>query len=355
VTIAASKVSTELLKWYDAHRRDLPWRAAPGEAADPYRVWLSEIMLQQTTVATVTPYYGNFLTRWPRVHDLARATLDDVLHAWQGLGYYSRARNLHKCAGEVVRLRNGRFPETEAELRKLPGIGPYTAAAIAAIAFGRKATPVDGNIERVMARLHAVATPLPAAKKELKALAEALTPNTRAGDFAQALMDLGATVCKPKAAGCAACPLTTLCKAAAEADPARYPVKAPKKPRPTRHGVVFWTERADGAVLLRRRPEQGLLGGMMEFPSTPWRDEPWRDGAWDAAQPVAGQWTPLAGSVVHTFTHFRLELSVVTGHLVAGHADDGAGVWCRPDGFHAHALPTVMKKVARHVAAGEAG
>ena len=341
-------ISKPLLAWYDRERRDLPWRAKPGETPDPYRVWLSEIMLQQTTVATVGPYYGYFLARWPTVGDLAAAGFDDVLHAWQGLGYYSRARNLHRCAREIADRLGGAFPDTEAALRKLPGIGPYTAAAVAAIAFGRKATPVDGNIERGMARLHAVDQPLPGAKKAIKALAEALTPDDRAGDFAQALMDLGATVCKPRGPACGACPLAQVCRAAAEGAPERYPVRPPKKARPTRHGVVFWAERGDGAVLLRRRPEDGLLGGMMEFPSTEWREQPWPEGAWADAAPLRADWAPVAGTVVHTFTHFRLELDIVRARV------DGPGggnqTWCRPDAFARQALPTVMKKVAAAVA-----
>ena len=349
MTKSAEKVSKFLLRWYDAERRDLPWRASPGETPDPYHVWLSEIMLQQTTVVTVMPYYGNFLARWPKLHDLAQASLDDVLHAWQGLGYYSRARNLHKCAVEIVRHHNGRFPDTEPALQKLPGIGPYTAAAIAAIAFDRKASPVDGNIERVIARLHGVETPLPGAKKELKVLAESHTPAKRAGDFAQALMDLGATVCKPKAANCAACPLPAHCKATGETDPTRYPLKAPKKQRPTRYGIVFWTVRTDGAVLLRRRPESGLLGGMMEFPSTPWRESPWpefgssSDNIADEA-PVPADWQHLDAKVVHVFTHFRLELDIVAARTDAG--GEANAVWCRPEDFSTLALPTVMKKVA---------
>jgi len=345
----SSNIPARLLAWYDVHRRDLPWRARPGVAADPYRVWLSEIMLQQTTVATVGPYYGNFLARWPGVGDLAAAALDDVLHAWQGLGYYSRARNLHKCARAIVDDHAGRFPDTEAELAKLPGIGPYTAAAIAAIAFGRRATPVDGNIERVVARLHAISEPLPGAKKTIKARAEALTPEERVGDYVQALMDLGATVCKPKQANCGACPLAADCRAGQSADPARYPVKAPKKPRPTRYGVVFWAERDDGAVLLRRRPENGLLGGMMEFPSTEWRDEPWNGAVPVDQAPLAADWSPLSGTVVHTFTHFRLELGVVAAR--AGNGGPRDHTWCRPGDFGSHALPTVMKKVAGLVAA----
>ena len=338
-------IANTLLAWYDIHRRILPWRAAYGESVDPYAVWLSEVMLQQTTVTTVTSYYDNFLIRWPQVGDLAAASLDDVLHAWQGLGYYSRARNLHKCAQVVCAEYGGRFPDTEIKLRSLPGIGRYTAAAIAAIAFGRKATPVDGNIERVMARLYAVAEPLPKSKPQIRAHAEALTPMQRAGDFAQALMDLGATVCKPRSADCGCCPLSDSCQAEREADPARYPIKAPKKVRPTRHGVVFWTVRSDGAVLVRRRSEKGLLGGMMEFPTTEWRESAWGDNSWSDWAPAAADWNALAQPVNHSFTHFRLELTVMLGAV-----DGGDGIWCHPDDFGDLALPTAMKKVAAAVA-----
>ncbi|MBT6093657.1 MAG: A/G-specific adenine glycosylase [Rhodospirillaceae bacterium] len=339
--------SARLLDWYDANARDLPWRAKPGETTDPYRVWLSEIMLQQTTVATVTSYFGNFVARWPTVHDLAAADLDDILHAWQGLGYYSRARNLHKCAGAVVAAHGGSFPASEGELVRLPGIGPYTAAAVAAIAFGHKATPVDGNIERVVARLFAVETPLPKAKPEIRRLAETLTPDHRAGDFAQAMMDLGATVCRPKAADCAVCPLVRDCKARALGEPARLPVKPPKKVRPTRHGVVYWLRRPDGAVLVRRRPEQGLLGGMIEFPSTPW-DEAVPDASdIEAHAPMDVEWRELSGDVEHVFTHFRLLLTVLGGQT----SEQGGNLrWCRPEDFGTLALPSAMKKVARHVA-----
>ena len=334
-----------LIAWYDVHRRVLPWRMTCGEAPDPYAVWLSEIMLQQTTVTTVRAYYGNFLAKWPQVGDLASASLDDVLHAWQGLGYYSRARNLHKCSQVVTAEYGGRFPDTELELLALPGVGPYTAAAIAAIAFGRKATPVDGNIERVMARLYAVAEPLPKSKPLIRKHAQALTPTGRAGDFAQALMDLGATLCKPKSVNCLVCPLSGFCLANRENDPTRYPLRAPKKARPTRYGVIFWAMRSDGAVLVRRRPETGLLGGMIEFPTTEWRELAWEDDAWRDWAPAPADWCPLAKPVIHGFTHFRLELTVVRSTV--GGVD---GKWCHPDDFSGLALPTVMKKVATAVA-----
>jgi A/G-specific adenine glycosylase len=341
-------VRRRLLRWYDRHRRRLPWRAEPGEAPDPYRVWLSEIMLQQTTVATVTAYFRRFVSRWPTVEALADADLDEVLHAWQGLGYYARARNLHRCARMVAGDMGGRFPDSEQALRRLPGIGAYTAAAIAAIAFGRKATPVDGNVERVVARLFTFAGPLPAGKQRLRGLAARLTPRRRAGDFAQAVMDLGATVCTAKAPACPACPLLADCRAGQAGRAVRYPVRAAKKPRLVRHGMAFWAVRDDGRVLLRRRPENGLLGGMMEIPSTVWRDKAWTAAEATREAPLAGEWRMLAGEVRHTFTHFQLKLSVLTAR-VGGRAPKGA-LWCRPGRLSDFALPTVMKKIADHAA-----
>ncbi len=345
VSVRESNLPALLLDWYDRHRRVLPWRAPPGTRPEPYRVWLSEIMLQQTTVATVGPYFRSFLARWPTVAALAAAPLDDVLHAWQGLGYYARARNLHKCAGVVADTHGGVFPDSEAALLKLPGVGPYTAAAIAAIAFDRPAAPVDGNFERVMARLYAVETPLPAAKPELRALAAALTPADRPGDYAQAVMDLGATVCVPRRPLCARCPWQAACAARARGIAAALPAKSPKKARPLRRGVAFWAVRADGAVLLRRRPEDGLLGGMMEVPSTPWRETVWPAEEALAHAPLAADWRPLAGAVAHGFTHFQLELDVLA---VDGIESDAAGVWCPVDDLGSQALPTLMKKVVRH-------
>jgi A/G-specific adenine glycosylase len=299
-------------------------------------------MLQQTTVATVGPYFGRFVERWPTVHALAGADLDDVLHAWQGLGYYARARNMHGCARQVSRDMAGVFPDDEDGLRALPGIGRYTAAAIAAIAFDRPATPVDGNIERVMSRLCRIETPLPAAKAEIGEAAQRLAPRRRAGDFAQALMDLGATVCMPRRADCLACPWNAPCLARAAGIQDTLPRKAPRPARPTRHGVVFWARRGDD-VLLRRRPERGLLGGMMEFPSTEWRERRWRARAARAA-PFAAEWRRLPGTVRHSFTHFHLELQIVAAETRA----DVDGVWWPLDRLAEQALPTVMKKVARH-------
>lgn len=323
----------------------LPWRAAPGERADPYHVWLSEIMLQQTTVATVKGYFDHFVARWPRVGDLAAAELDDVLHAWQGLGYYARARNLHKCARVVASDHGGRFPGTEAALLALPGVGPYTAAAIAAIAFDLPASPVDGNIERVTARLRRITEPLPGGKKAIQAAARDLTPDRRPGDFAQAMMDLGAMVCTPRAPKCGLCPWNDVCAARAAGDMAGLPARAPRKVKPTRHGVVFWIEDTKGRVLLRRRPEEGLLGGMMEVPSTDWRDDPWDLGDALSQPPVPARAWEAVGEVRHTFTHFHLRLTVARGRT-AGRIPNG-GTWVSLADFADQALPTLMKKVAK--------
>jgi A/G-specific adenine glycosylase len=336
-----------LLAWYDLHRRVLPWRARAGEAVDPYRVWLSEIMLQQTTVAAVGPYFSTFLARWPDVKALAAAPLDAVLTAWAGLGYYARARNLHKCAQVVARDYGGRFPDTEAGLLELPGIGGYTAAAIAAIAFGRRAVVMDANIERVVSRLHRIATPLPAAKPALKALTDALTPNLRAGDFAQALMDLGATICTPRKPRCVLCPLREDCAAFKAGDAEDYPVKAPKAARPILHAVAYWMTLPDGAVLLRRRPEQGLLGGMMEIPTNTWRPKPWDAGEAEGVAPFKARWRVLPGQVRHIFTHIDLRLSMIAATVAE-----------RPDGMVAapldklgdYALPSVMRKIVNAAA-----
>ncbi|MGH7029604.1 MAG: A/G-specific adenine glycosylase, partial [Stellaceae bacterium] len=322
-----------LLAWYDRHRRRLPWRAAPGEAADPYRVWLSEIMLQQTTVAAVAPYFDRFAARWPDISALAAASLDEVLQVWQGLGYYARARNLHACARAVAERHGGIFPREPTALRALPGIGDYTAAAIAAIAFDRPVAAVDGNVERVVARLYAIAEPMPEAKPRLKALAAALVPPRRAGDFAQAMMDLGATVCTSRRPRCVLCPWRGVCAAAASGQPDALPVMAEKPDRPLRHGVAFWLTRADGSVLLRRRPEQGLLGGMIEIPSTAWRAASWTFAEAVAEAPAAAWWAALPGTVRHGFTHFRLELAVVAAE---GEAD---GLWSPLDRLGDHALP----------------
>ena len=342
-----------LLDWYDRERRDLPWRSRRGRRADPYKVWLSEIMLQQTTVKAVIPYYGRFLRRWPTVEALAAADLDDVLAAWAGLGYYSRARNLHKCAKAVVAEHGGAFPRTEVGLRTLPGVGPYTAAAIAAIAYGEPATPVDGNIERVVARLFACRHPLPAAKREIKRLAETLTPQRRPGDFAQAMMDLGAAVCTPKRPSCLVCPLQEDCHAHALGLEAQLPVRLVKADRPVRYGIAFLALSEDGHVLLRKRPEAGLLGGMLEIPSTEWADDWLSADLALAQQPVKADWWPVPGLVSHTFTHFRLELVVYRAIVPA---EASLTFWASPErcrwvprrGLGVAALPSVMRKAIAH-------
>ena len=336
-----------LLAWYDRHRRILPWRAGPGEIPDPYRVWLSEIMLQQTTVKTVAPYFMRFVQRWPDVGSLAAAPLEEVLKAWAGLGYYARARNLHSCARTIAKEHAGKFPSEEDALRALPGIGGYTAAAIAAIAFDRHAMPVDGNIERVVARLFAVEEPLPAAKPAIRQLAETLTPMHRPGDFAQALMDLGATICTPRSA-CALCPLNDGCQAYRRGDPASFPVKAPKPKGTLRRGAAFFALRADGMVLLRSRPPQGLLGGMSEVPTTEWSAGFDEESA-IAAVPFSGaQWKKLPGKVTHVFTHFPLELSVYAASLSASARAPRGARWVPMAELAGEALPTVMRKVVMH-------
>ncbi len=336
-----------LLTWYDRHRRTLPWRAPAGERTEPYLVWLSEIMLQQTTVATVGDYYRRFVERWPTVDALAAAPLDEVLSAWAGLGYYARARNLHACAQAVATGHGGRFPEDEAALRALPGIGPYTAAAIRSIAFDHKASAVDGNVERVISRLYAIDAPLPDAKIEIHARAAELVPEARAGDYAQAMMDLGATVCTPRKPLCVICPLTRNCRALKLGIAETLPRRAPKAEKPTRRGLAFVLARKDGAVLLRKRPTKGLLGGMDEVPSSPWREGKFVPADALADAPVPARWTLLEGLVRHTFTHFHLELSVARAtattdrlaRLLPGSA------WCTLDLLDDRALPTVMRKV----------
>jgi A/G-specific adenine glycosylase len=350
---ADKSISGALLGWYDRERRHLPWRADPGEVPDPYKVWLSEIMLQQTTVKAVLPRYGLFLRRWPNVAALARAELGEVLGAWAGLGYYARARNLHACAQAVVEDHGGKFPESEVELRKLPGVGGYTAAAIAAIAFGAQATPVDGNIERVVARLFAVTLPLPEAKAEIKALAETLSPAQRPGDFAQAMMDLGATICTPRRPACGLCPVHPECRGYAEGLAEVLPYREEKAERPVRRGAIYVAIRSDGAVLLRERPLKGLLGGMLETPSSPWGDQAPNGKAVQLHAPVNAEWRKLPGLVEHTFTHFHLELSVYRAEVGANAALKRAALpercrWLTLRELSDAALPSLMRKVISH-------
>jgi A/G-specific adenine glycosylase len=353
----SSPQPTDLLAWYDRHRRKLPWRAPPGERADSYRVWLSEIMLQQTTVKAVGPYYARFLARWPDIGALAGAPLNDVLKVWAGLGYYARARNLHACARAVVERHGGKFPASEAALGELPGIGAYTAAAIAAIAFEAPATPVDGNVERVIARLYAIDAPLPAAKPEIARRARALTPQHRAGDFAQAMMDLGATLCTPKNPACVLCPWNENCVAlVVRGDAETFPRRVRKREGVLRRGAAFVARRADGFVLVRTRPAKGLLGGMTEVPTSEWAtdfDEAValsRAPRFGAARRRGGvTWRRVPGVVRHVFTHFPLELNVYAAELPKRTAAPKGTRWVRVSGLGQEALPSLVRKVVAHV------
>jgi A/G-specific adenine glycosylase len=336
-------LSSNLLEWYDVHARPMPWRTPPtekkaGVRPDPYRIWLSEVMLQQTTVAAVKDYFNRFTARWPTVADLAAAADGDVMGEWAGLGYYARARNLLKCARTIMNEHGGVFPGDHATLLSLPGIGPYTAAAISSIAYDLRHVVVDGNVERVMARLYDIHTPLPAAKAELTAKAERLTPKLRTGDYAQAVMDLGATICTPKSPACNICPWREPCKARKKGTALELPQKTPKKPKPVRHGTVYLGRRSDGAWLMERRPDKGLLGGMLGFPGSDWidSDAPRPPGT----PPTSADWKATEGEVRHTFTHFHLLLTVMTAAvdsdeqlLFLGHND-----------FRPSDLPTVMRK-----------
>jgi A/G-specific adenine glycosylase len=334
-----------LLAWYDRHRRKLPWRAQAGERPVPYRVWLSEIMLQQTTVKTVGPYFEKFVARWPDVEALGSASLNDVLRLWAGLGYYSRARNLHACAVTVLREHGGVFPQTEAGLRALPGIGTYTAAAIAAIAFDCRTMPVDGNIERVVSRLFAVEEPLPQAKPRIRELAATLLAKTRAGDSAQALMDLGASICTPKKPACALCPLNADCAGRTRGDQEMFPRKAAKKTGALRRGAAFIVTRGD-ELLVRSRPEKGLLGGMTEVPGSDWRDGQEDEAALQQA-PVLKRiirWHRKAGVVTHVFTHFPLELVIYSARVPARTRPPEGMRWVPIATLGDEALPNVMRK-----------
>ncbi|WP_425230874.1 A/G-specific adenine glycosylase [Sphingomonas sp.] len=339
-------VADRLLAWYDVHRRALPWRARAGEAADPYRVWLSEVMLQQTTVASVRPRFLDWVARWPDLASLAAADGAEVMAAWAGLGYYARARNLLKTAQAVVAEHGSRFPADEAALRTLPGLGAYTAAAVAAIAFGQRAVVVDANVERVVARLRAIATPLPAARPAIRAAADAITPTARAGDFAQAMMDLGATVCTPRRPRCLLCPLREDCAGYATGRRETFPVKAAKRAKPQRYGTVFallnhCRPRGGDEILLVRRPARGLLGGMRALPTGPWTDAP--PGL--AGAPAVADWTILPATVAHGFTHFDLQLALAVARG-QGHGDVPGDWWPVAD-LAAAGLPTVFAKAAR--------
>lgn len=349
-SFSAHQLTEKLLAWFAHQRRTLAWRDAPCGARDAYRVWLAEIMLQQTTVTAVTPYYLKFLDAWPDVKALAGATDDDVMRAWAGLGYYARARNLLKCARFVADECQGVFPSCEDDLLGLPGVGPYTAAAIAAIAFNHPAAPVDGNVIRTLSRLYAIDAEMPKHKGQVATRAQAMLPPGQSGDFAEALMDLGSQVCRPKNPDCPACPWQSACMAYAAGREVMYPIKAAKKAKPTRRGWAFWVERPDGHVLLERRAPKGLLGGMVGLPTTDWGD-----GASAARDAVAQLFTPhswdaVPGLVTHTFTHFHLELGIIRVRL--GEGSDPKGLWTDPDDVDNQALPSLMKKAVHHARTG---
>jgi len=336
--------ASRLLDWYDKHHRVLPWRITPAEQgrgvkADPYRVWLSEIMLQQTTVEAVKSYFAKFIGQWPNVKVLARTSQDDVLRAWAGLGYYSRARNMKACADIIVTCHSGRFPSELEKLRALPGIGDYTAAAIAAIAFDRPHAVVDGNVERVVSRLFGIRTALPAAKKEIRIHTQAITPATRPGDFAQAMMDLGASVCIPRHPGCFICPLNGMCLALQQDEPEKFPVKAPRPEKPARTGIAFIALSQNGRLYLQKRHQKGLLGGMSEIPN---HFAPGASKTDLSLAPFPESWT-YRGDIVHVFTHFTLFMSVYMAENLAENTYNG-GWWVKIEDLGREALPTVMKK-----------
>ncbi|WP_246731612.1 A/G-specific adenine glycosylase [Methylocapsa sp. S129] len=339
-------LARRVLAWWDRHRRSLPWRAEPGVIADPYRVWLSEILLQQTTVQAVIPYFERFRALWPRVEDLAAAPLEEVMRAFAGLGYYSRARNMHACAREIAR-RGGVFPRGEAELRALPGVGAYTAAAVAAIAFNEPAAPVDGNIARIMTRLHAIEQPIAKARGAIAKAAAALTPPDRPGDFAQALMDIGAAICTPRNPDCPACPMRSSCAAFATGEPQAYPRKAIRKARPHRKGAAFFAQAADGAILLRTRPPRGLLGGTLELPGTPWSADYAADEAASGA-PFPALWRLTPGLVEQVFTHFSLALNVYCTRLAGIPPAHEGCFWVAEEEIEGAALSSLMRKAVAH-------
>lgn len=345
--ILFERVPRLLLAWYDTHARVLPWRALPGGAVDPYRVWLSEVMLQQTTVATVRSRFTAWVARWPDVASLAAADEGEVMAAWAGLGYYARARNLVKAARAVMAEHGGRFPDTEEGLRSLPGLGAYTAAAVAAIAFGRRAVVVDANVERVVARLAAIDEALPAGRTAIRAAADAVTPDARAGDFAQGMMDLGSAICTPRRPRCLLCPLREECAGFATGAPDRFPVKPTKAERPLRYGTIFWVQHG-ARVLLVRRPPRGLLGGMRAFPTGPWVAVP--TGL--AGAPLAADWRLLAGSVEHGFTHFRLQLALAVATAPAHSTLDllaAGSEWWPVAELESAGLPTLFARAGQAV------
>lgn len=334
-----------LLKWYDNEGRTLPWRAKDKQAINPYHVWLSEIMLQQTTVITVIPYFLSFIRRWPTFQALSQASLDDILHAWQGLGYYARARNLHRCAQKITSDYNGKLPITSEDLIKLPGIGPYTAKAIAAIAFNEHVLPIDGNIARILSRLYAISSPLPSGMTEIQNVANIFTPQIRPGDFAQAMMDLGATICIPRTPLCEKCPFQLTCKAHALGIAAELPVKLKKHARPQKYAIAYILKREDGAILLRKRPEKGLLGGMMGVPTSEWQLQQLENHLINVEAPLITHWEPLEAVTHHSFTHFDLEVKLYYGNICLKKAKYLGGDWIFPDQLKLYALPKLFKKI----------
>ncbi|HEX2580974.1 MAG TPA: A/G-specific adenine glycosylase [Dongiaceae bacterium] len=337
------KIVRALLRWYDRHKRVLPWRSPRGQKPDPYRVWLSEIMLQQTNVAKVRPYFEHFLSRWPNVASLARADLEEVLHAWQGLGYYARARHLLACAQAVCAHHGGVFPERYEELRSLPGIGSYTAGAICAIAYGQSRVAIDANVERVLARLFRCES-----RAGIEAWADRVMDTKRPGDLLQAMMDLGASLCQARTTDCDDCPLQKHCMAYAEGEVRAYPRKKPRQPRPERHGIAFWMQDPHGRVALRRRPPKGLLGGLMEVPGTPWRAHAYTEEEMAAQAPLQASWSRIEGRATHVFTHFALHTTIYAcrvPRVLPGYE------WVSMDELSAHALSSLTKKIIARVRA----
>ena len=333
----------DILRWYKNHKRDLPWRK---HQKNPYYVWLSEMMLQQTTVTTVLPYFEKFITKWPTIDRLAQSTQDDVLAAWAGLGYYARARNLHKCAQTITSDYQGHFPQNYDELKKLPGIGPYSAAAIAAIAFGSSDVVIDGNIERIMCRVGVIETPIVQSKSVIREMASALTPQNNNGDYIQALMDISAQICRPKNPKCLICPIRKHCQALSNNRTDELPKKLPKKNKPYKYATIYWVEK-NGKIMMRKRPEKGLLGGMIEFPSTSWTDKKPSQNEWKKQAPCEADWTLHKKTIKHSFTHFDIELQIVTAqNFQKIKAQEFEAQWFEANHIYDLALPTIMRKVA---------
>ncbi len=329
-----SQFQKDILVWYQEHQRILPWRI---KISNPYHTWVSEIMLQQTTVPTVISYFHRFLEKWPIVQELASASLDEVLHLWQGLGYYSRARNLHLCAKKIVEEFQGVFPEEEAQLKKLPGIGDYTAAAIRSIAFNKPSIVVDGNIERIISRLFLIQEQFPASKRTIKKYAAEISSNEFPGDYAQALMDLGSSICTPSNPKCYQCPIQNHCKAK-DRNPDSYPKREKKAEKPKRYGTLFWIKNSKGEIFIEKRPEKGLLGGLMGFPTSEWATHRKKETA-----PFKGKWKKSPALIHHTFTHFHLTLEILEG--IAN--ETLPGLWVNQKDFGQHAFPTLMKKAIK--------